>query len=172
MWASSILKILNTSSQNDKNMKKILTKAFRWLFPICAISVSAICIIQGHYVLSVWPIIASVFQYIADEFMELSEHAVEYGDAMMLENLEMLQKLCDAEIKIVELKAEIDELKKETGQLSPKEMAREREVIAEEATQWLRNNLKDKHNRGVFTWQIIEDFRIHMGNFIHGTRKA
>lgn len=89
-------------------MKKILTKAFRWLFPICAISVSAICIIQGHYALSVWPILAAMFQYLADEFMALSEHAVEYGDAMMLANLEQSRELCDAELKIVDLKHERD----------------------------------------------------------------
>ena len=88
-------------------MKKILTKAFRWLFPICAISVSAICIIQGHYALSVWPILAAASQLIADQLMELSEHAVEYGDAMMLDNLKMSQKLCDAELKIVDLQHEL-----------------------------------------------------------------
>ena len=88
-------------------MKKILTKAFRWLFPICAISVSAICIIQGHYALSVWPILAAAFQHIATELMELSEHAVEYGDAMMQDNLKMSQKLCDAELKIVDLQHEL-----------------------------------------------------------------
>ena len=94
-------------------MKKILTKAFRWLFPICAISVSAICIIQGHYALSVWPILAAAFQHIATEFMALFDLAVEYGDAMMLDNLQLSQKLCDAELKIVELKAEIEKLKEE-----------------------------------------------------------
>ena len=89
-------------------MKTFLTKLFRWLFPICALIVSAICIIQGHYALSVWPVLAAAFQHLATEFMALSEQAVEYGDAMMLENLKMSSELCDAKLKIVDLKHERD----------------------------------------------------------------
>lgn len=91
-------------------MKKILTKAFRWLFPISAKRFSHL-LHPRNYSLSVWPILAAAFQHIATELMELYEHAVEYGDAMMLDNLKMSQKLCDAEIKIVELQEEINKLK-------------------------------------------------------------
>jgi len=92
-------------------MKKILTKTLQWLFPICAALVSVICIIRGQYALSVWPILAATFQHLSDKLMKLSEDAIQYGDAMMLENLEMSSKLCDAEIKIVELQEEINKLK-------------------------------------------------------------
>lgn len=87
-------------------MKKILTKALNWLFPIGAALVSVICIIRGQYALSVWPILAAAFQHLADVFMKLSEDAIQYGDAMMQENLELSSKLCDAEIKIAELQTE------------------------------------------------------------------
>lgn len=93
-------------------MKTFLTKLFSWLFPISALSVSAICIIQGHYALSIWPILAAAFQSVATQFQNLVEDAVQYGDSMMQESLQLSQKLCDAELKIVELKAEIEKLKK------------------------------------------------------------
>ena len=92
-------------------MKKILTKTLKWLFPICAAIVSVICIIQGQYALSVWPILAALYQYQASELMELSEKAIKYGDTMIQENLELSSKLCDAEIEIVNLQEEINKLK-------------------------------------------------------------
>lgn len=94
-----------------EDMKKILTKTLQWLFPICAAFASVFCIIRGLYALSAWPILAATLQILSHKLLKLSEDAIQYGDAMMLENLELSSKLCDAETKIVELQKEIIKLK-------------------------------------------------------------
>ena len=50
-------------------------------------------------------------------------------------------------------------------------MKNQKKALIDKATQWLRNNLKDKRDRGVLTWQIIEDFKTYMDNYVHETRK-
>ena len=47
----------------------------------------------------------------ARAFMDMAEDAVEYGDAMMMINLEQSRELCDAYLKIQELQEEINKLK-------------------------------------------------------------
>lgn len=150
---------------NEKRPElRLLKKPSFWLFTLCAIIVSVAEAIDGNYITVIWCLIATgfhagalIFEMYADDLAALS-----YDLANELDTMTGVLK---------EKEAEIIELKLETGQLSPKEMAREREAIAEEATQWLRNNLKDKRDRGVLTWQIIEDFKTHMDNYVHGTRK-
>ena len=151
---------------NEKRPElRLLKKPIFWIFTLCAILVAVNEAILGNYICVIWVIVAAgfhagaqIFEMYADDLAALSCHLAKELDTMT----DMLK----------EQEAENIELKMETGQLSPKEMARQREAIAEEATQWLRNNLKDKRDRGVLTWQIIEDFKTHMGNFVHGTRKA
>lgn len=94
-------------------MKKVLTKALKWLVPICGVAVAVIGVITGQFNLAIWALLAAAFSWMADELRELSDHAIEYGDAMMLENLKISSELCDAKLKIVELQEEIDRLKKE-----------------------------------------------------------
>ena len=114
--------------------------------------------------ITIWCLIATgyhagalIFEMYADDLAALS-----YDLANELDTMTGVLK---------EKEAEIIELKMGKGLLTPKEVAREREVIAEEATQWLRKNLQVKHARGVLTWQIIEDFKIHMDNYVQGNRK-
>lgn len=96
-------------------MKETRTKHFRkvagWAFMICAAAVAVLMCIKGHFAYACWPILAAFYQWATDTFEALSEDAIEYGDAMMVENLELLSKLCDAEIKIQELQEEINKLK-------------------------------------------------------------
>ena len=98
-------------------MKKTRTQHFikvgLWAFTICAAAVAVLAVIQGHYALAVWPILAALFYWLATTFQDLAEDAVEYGDAMMMANLEQSRELCDAKIKIVELQEEINKLKTE-----------------------------------------------------------
>ena len=143
---------------------RLLKKPSFWLLTLCAITVSVAAAVNGNYTTTIGALMAAcfhagalIFEMYADDLAALS-----YDPANELDTMTGVLK---------EKEAEIIELKLETGQLSPKEMAREREAIAEEATQWLRNNLKDKRDRGVLTWQIIEDFKTHMDNYVHGTRK-
>lgn len=88
-----------------------ILKVGLWAFTICAAAAAVLAVIQGHYALAVWPILAALFDWQATTFQDLAEDAIEYGDAMMLENMELSSKLCDAEIKIVELQEEINKLK-------------------------------------------------------------
>lgn len=85
-------------------MKKILTRPLKWLVPICGVAVAVIGVITGQFNLALWALLAAAFSWMADEFRELSDHAIEYGDAMMLENLKMSSELCDAKLKIQEIK--------------------------------------------------------------------
>lgn len=94
-------------------MKKFLTKALKWLAPFSGVAVAILGLITGQYSLAIWACLAAAFSWIAEEWRELSEHAVEYGDAMMLDNLKISSELCDAKLKIVELQEEIERLKKE-----------------------------------------------------------
>ncbi len=91
--------------------KKHLRKACNWAITICAAAVAVPAIIKGDIAYACWPIIAALFQWMASDFQGLAEDSIEYGDAMMRENLEMSFKLRDAEIKIVELQEEINKLK-------------------------------------------------------------
>lgn len=92
-------------------MKKIFTKALKWLIPICGVTVAVLGVITGQYSLAIWALLAAAFSWMANEFRELSDHAIEYGDAMMLENLKMSSELCDAKLKIHDLQKEINKLK-------------------------------------------------------------
>ena len=83
----------------------------KWLVPISGGIVAILGLITGQYALATWAIIAAALSLIAHEFCELSEHAVEYGDAMMLENLKMSSELCDAKRKIRDLQKENERLK-------------------------------------------------------------
>lgn len=94
-------------------MKKIFTKALKWLIPICGVAVAILGLITGQYSLAIWALLAAAFSWIAEEWRELSDHAIEYGDAMMLYNLKISSELCDAKLKIHDLQKEIKRLKKE-----------------------------------------------------------
>ena len=94
-----------------KTRQQHIKKVSLWAFTICAVAVAVLAVIKGQYALAVWPILAAFFDWMTTTFQDLAEDAVEYGDAMMQENLEMSSKLCDAEIKIVELQEEINRLK-------------------------------------------------------------
>ena len=101
-------------------MKKIFTKALKWLIPICGVAVAILGLITGQYSLAIWALLAAAFSWIAEEWrelsdhaIELSDHAIEYGDAMMLDNLKISSELCDAKLKIHDLQKEIKRLKKE-----------------------------------------------------------
>lgn len=142
---------------------RLLKKPSFWLFTLCAILVAVNEAILGNYICVIWVIVAAgfhagaqIFEMYADDLVVLSCHLVKELDTMT----DMLK----------EQEAENIELKMETGQLSPKEMARQREAIAEAAEQWLRENLQDKRERNVYTWQIIEDFKSYMRNCVQGTK--
>jgi len=150
---------------NEKRPElRLLKKPSFWLFTLCAIVVSVAEAINGNYITVIWVLLATgfhagalIFEMYADDLAALS-----YDLANELDTMTDVLK---------EKEAEIIELKMEKGLLTPKDVVREREAIAEEATQWLCENLMDKRIRGVPTWQIIEDFRIHMGNYVQETRK-
>ena len=150
---------------NEKRPElRLLKKPSFWLFTLCAIIVSVAEAIDGNYITAIWCLIATgfhagalIFEMYADDLAALS-----YDLANELDTMTGVLK---------EKEAEIIELKMGKGLLTPKDEAREREAIAEEATQWLRKNLQDKRTRGVLTWQIIEDFKTHMDNYVQGTRK-
>lgn len=91
--------------------KSIFTKALKWLVPFSGVAVAILGLITGQYSLAIWALLAAAFSWIAEEWRELSDHAIEYGDAMMLDNLKISSELCDAKLKIVELQEEIDRLK-------------------------------------------------------------
>ena len=96
-------------------MKKTRQRHIRqvsfWAFTICAVAVAVLAVIKGQYALAVWPILAAFFDWMARAFMDMAEDAVEYGDAMMMANLEQSRELCDAHLKILELQEEINRLK-------------------------------------------------------------
>lgn len=150
---------------NEKRPElRLLKKPSFWLFTLCTIIVAVTEAIHGNYICVIWAIVAAgfhagalIFEMYADDLAALSHDLANELDTMT----DVLK----------EKEAEIIELKMEKGLLTPKEAAREREAVAEEATQWLRKNLQDKRARGVLTWQIIEDFKIHIDNYVHGTRK-
>lgn len=150
---------------NEKRPElRLLKKPSFWLFTLCAIIVSVAEAIDGNYITAIWCLIATgfhagalIFEMYADDLEALS-----YDLANDLDTMTGVLK---------EKEAEIIELKMEKGLLTPKDVVREREAIAEEATQWLHRNLQDKRIRGVPAWQIIEEFEAHMDNYLHGTRK-
>ena len=94
-------------------MKKFFTVALKWLVPICGVTVAVLGVITGQFNLALWALLAAAFSWMADEFRELSDHAIEYGDAMMLENLTMSSELCDAKLKIHDLQNEIKRLQRD-----------------------------------------------------------
>lgn len=94
-------------------MKKIFTTALKWLIPICGVTVAVLGVITGQFNLAIWALLAAAFSWMTDEFRELSDHAIEYGDAMMLENLKMSSELCDAKLKIHDLQKEIKRLQRD-----------------------------------------------------------
>lgn len=150
---------------NEKRPElRLLKKPSFWLFTLCAIIVSAAAAVNGNYITTIWALMAAGFHAGALIF-EM------YADDLAVLSYDLANELDTMTGVLKEKEAEIIELKMEKGLLTPKEEAREREAIAEEATQWLRKNLQDKRTRGVLTWQIIEDFKIHMDNYVHGTRK-
>lgn len=143
---------------------RLLKKPSFLFFTLCAIIVLVAEAINGNYTTTIWVLMAAgfhagalIFEMYADDLAALSGELAKELDTMT----DVLK----------EKEAEIIELKMEKGLLTPKEAVREREAIAEEATQWLRNNLQDKLLRRASTRQIIEDFKIHMDNYVHGTRK-
>lgn len=150
---------------NEKRPElRLLKKPSFWLFTLCAITVSVAETINGNYITAIWALLATgfhagalIFEMYADDLAALS-----YGLANELDTMTGVLK---------EKEAEIIELKMENGLLTPKELAREKEIVAEEALQWLYKNLQDKRTIGVPTWQIIEDFKTHMDNYVQGTRK-
>ena len=93
--------------------KSFFTKALKWLVPFSGVAVAVLGVITGQYNLAIWALLAAAFSWMAYEFRELSDHAIEYGDAMMLDNLKISSELCDAKLKIVVLQEEIERLKKE-----------------------------------------------------------
>ena len=93
-------------------MKKIFTIALKWLVPICGVTVAVLGVITGQFNLALWALLAAAFSWMADKFRELSDHAIEYGDAMMLANLEQSKELVEEKMKVADLQAEIQRLKK------------------------------------------------------------
>lgn len=94
-----------------KTRQRHIRKVSLWTFTICAVTVAVLAVIKGQYALAVWPILAAFFDWMAGAFMDMAEDAVEYGDAMMMINLEQSRELCDAYLKIRELQEEINKLK-------------------------------------------------------------
>lgn len=88
--------------------KKHLRTVCNWAVTICAAAVAVLAIIHGNIAYACWPIIAALFQWMASDFQGLAEDSIEYGDAMMMANLEQSRELCDAHLKIQELQEEID----------------------------------------------------------------
>ena len=150
---------------NEKRPElRLLKKPSFWIFTLCAILVAVNEAILGNYICVIWVIVAAGFhagaqicEMYADDLAALSCHLAKELDTMT-------DALKDKEAEIVELKME-------TGQLSPKEMTREREAIAEAAIQWMRENLQGKRERNAYTWQIIEDFKSYMRNYVQGTKQ-
>ena len=164
------------NSKNNKDMEdikitinekrpelRLLKKPSFWIFTLCAIFVAVIEAIYGNYSCVIWVIIAACFHAGAQIF-EM------YADDLVALSCELAKELDTMTDMLKEQEAENIELKMETGQLSPKEVARQREAIAEAAEQWLRVNLQDKRERNVYTWQIIEDFKSYMRNCVQGTK--
>ena len=94
-----------------KTRQQSIRKVCLWAFTICAAAAAVLAVIKGQYALALWPILAALFDWLATTFQDLAEDAVEYGDAMMMTNLEQSRELCDAQLKILELKNEIERLK-------------------------------------------------------------
>lgn len=94
-----------------KTRQRHLRKVGLWAFALCAVAVAVLAVIKGLYALAVWPILAALLDWQATTFMDMAEDAIEYGDAMMMANLEQSRELCDAQLKILELENEIEQLK-------------------------------------------------------------
>lgn len=92
--------------------KNLLRKPGNWIFTILAVSVTIIACINGQIALSVWPLLATAFHWTTSAFQTLAEDAIEYGDAMMLANLEQSKELIEEKMKVADLQAEIQRLKK------------------------------------------------------------
>ena len=90
-----------------KTRQQHLRKVGLWAFTICAVAVAVLVVIKGQYALAVWPILAALFDWQATTFQDLAEDAVEYGDAMMMANLEQSRELCDARLKIIKLEEQL-----------------------------------------------------------------
>ena len=90
-----------------KTRQQHIRKVGLWAFTICAVAVAVLAVIKGQYALAVWPILAALFDWLATTFQDLAEDAVEYGDAMMMANLEQSRELCDAQLKIIELEEQL-----------------------------------------------------------------
>ena len=150
---------------NEKRPElRLLKKPSFWIITLCAITAAVTAAIYGNYSCAIWALVAAGFHAGAQIF-EM------YADDLAALSCDLAKELDTMTDVLKEKEAEIIELKMETGQLSPKEMTRAREAIAEEATQWLRENLHDKRERNVYTWQIIEDFKSYMRNYVQGTKQ-
>ena len=88
-----------------------------------------------------------------------------FGNKQEIEKLKLQVALLSAKQTVMELETRLRE-KEEPMDKSIRIRKEAQYFIVSEAVCWLRDNLEEKINRGVLSWQILRDFETHMISYI------
>ena len=88
-----------------------------------------------------------------------------FGNKQEIEKLKLQVALLSAKQTVMELETRLRE-KEEPMDKSIRIRKDAQYLIVSEAVCWLRDNLEEKRNRGVLSWQILRDFETHMISYI------
>ena len=88
-----------------------------------------------------------------------------FGNKQEIEKLKLQVALLSAKQTVMELETRLRE-KEEPMDKSIRIRKDAQYLIVSEAVCWLRDNLEEKINRGVLSWQILRDFETHMISYI------